>query len=258
MNFSHNYNGYKIAVKGRMTAGLTTAADVGGCNILLNQGGLLDTPALATLSSSSASDAGAGAGAQQITLYGLGEDKLYQEEVVTLNGQTVVDSAKKWYRVFTSVANRAGTTGYNVGDIYIIKKGTGGTYTAGVPGVVTAASMLQKMLAGSNQGPSCFYTTPNLDAGKWLPTGLFFCGRAQIGTAFVQIQDWANGTPFLRGAYVDIPAGGDVFIDLRPYKLECGPLTDIRVLALGASAGLIAAATLFIEETVPGVFGSTL
>ena len=45
MNNASRYSGNFIFVKGRMTAGLTTFADVGDCNIALDQNGLLSTPA---------------------------------------------------------------------------------------------------------------------------------------------------------------------------------------------------------------------
>ena len=45
MNNASRYSGNFIFVKGRMTAGLTTFADVGACNIALDQNGLLSTPA---------------------------------------------------------------------------------------------------------------------------------------------------------------------------------------------------------------------
>ena len=49
MNSASRYSGSYIFVKGRMTAGLTTFADVGACNIALDQNGLLSTPAIRVL-----------------------------------------------------------------------------------------------------------------------------------------------------------------------------------------------------------------
>lgn len=246
MNSASRYDGNYIFVKGRMTNGLTTFADIGDCNILLDQNALLSTPATVAVSSSSANDAAAGTGMRTATLIGLGADGLYQEEVVTLNGQTAVNSTKTWYRVFGIVSKTAGSGGTNAGDIYVIKTGTGGSYSGGVPGTFTIASALVKAPAGAGQGLTCFYTTPDRD-GTWQVESLDISGRAQAGTVCIQVQDFANATPSTREFYVDIPAGGAYQLDVRGYKITVGGKTDIRVLALGASAGIVCHAAMAIR-----------
>jgi len=229
-----------------MTNGLTTFADVGACNLALNQGGLLATPTTVDVSSSSTDDADEGTGMNTATLFGLGEDALYQEEVITLDGQTPVTSTKKWYRVFGIVGASMGSGGTNAGDLYVIKTGTGGTYSGGVPGTFTAASALVKAPANAGQGLTCFYTTPDT-AGSWQAVELQLSGRTQAGTAQITVRDWENGTPATSEYYIDFPAGFDTAVDLRKYKITVGRKTDIRVMALGASTGLICHAALAIE-----------
>lgn len=247
MSNAARYAGNYIFVKGRMTAGLTTFADVGACNILLNQGGLLATPSTVDVSSSSASDDSAGTGMKTATIVGLGPLATYQEEDITMDGQTVVTSTKTWFRVFGIVSKTAGTGGTNAGDIYVIKTGTGGTYSAGVPGTFTAASALVKAPVGAGQGLTCFYTTPDED-GAWQVLSLDVSAHAQPGVVCIQVQDFENAIPSVREFYVDIPAGGAYQLDVQKYKINVGRKTDIRVLALGSSAGIICHAAMEIRK----------
>lgn len=245
MNSASRYSGNYIFVKGRLTAGLTTFADVGACNIALDQNGLLSTPAKVSVSSSSANDADGGTGMITATIIGLGPTAQYQEEEITLTGQTAVDSVGTWYRVFGIVGKTAGSGGTNAGDIYVVKKGTGGTYSGGVPGTFTAVSALVKAPVGAGQGLTCFYTTPD-SVGSWQVTDIQISGRTQAGTACIQVQDFENETPSTREFYVDFPAGFGYQLDVRPYKITVGRKTDIRVMALGASTGLVCHAAMAI------------
>lgn len=93
-----------------------------------------------TLSSSNANDAGGGTGAQVCTVYGL--DKNYKEVVktLTLNGQNAVTLSPDLLRVNRIIVNRAGSTGYNEGKIYV---GTGNV-TTGKPATVHASVEVSK------------------------------------------------------------------------------------------------------------------
>lgn len=90
------------------------------------------------LTSSSAADAAAGTGAQKIEIIGCDINGNPISEVVTLNGQAYVESALSYYRVFGAAVEEAGSGRVNAGDIHIIKTGTGGTLTAGVPATLTS------------------------------------------------------------------------------------------------------------------------
>ena len=246
MHESIRYDGKYVLVKGRMTNGPITFADVGDCNILLNQGGLLATPATVDISSSSADDADEGTGMNSVKIIGLGETGLYQEETIVLDGQTAVTSTLKWFRVFGIVGATAGSGAVNAGDIYVVKTGTGGTYSGGVPGTFTVVSALVKAPAGAGVGLTCFYTTPD-KAGSWQVTDLMLSARAQAGTACIQVRDYENETPISREFYIDFPAGVAYNVDLRDYKITVGRKTDIRLLALGATSGVIVHGSLAIE-----------
>jgi len=247
MDISVRYNGPKISIKGRSSSTLTTVTDVGGCNILLNQSGLLNIASTIDISSSAVEDTALGVGAQTVKLLGLGAGGVFQTETISLAGRTVVTSSKTWYRVFFAQVTTKGTTGYNVGDIYVIKTGTGGTYSAGVPGTFTIASALLKMLAIANQGGTAFYTTPADSTGEyqWQVKKMDVSSSLYGGMAFIQVQDFLNGTPYTREWYVNIAAGVPATVDLSDYQIFVGPLTDIRVqisttsAASGVNAGLI-------------------
>jgi len=243
---------YHVVARGRMDTGLTSYADVGACNLLLDQHTLLSTPAKLDITSASTSDAAAGTGARTIQIAGLGATKKFQTEIVTLNGTTIVQSALTWYRVFGFKVLTVGTGKSNAGIIYIVKTGMGGTYTTpGVPGTFTAASALSKALVGSNQGTTCFYTTPNYAKGRWRVSKLGFSSKGFTGTVAIMIEDHSTGTPAYREYYLDFPAGFSGVDDLTEYGIEVGPDTDIRAIALGASGGLVAAASLYIDELKP-------
>lgn len=246
MNISANYDGNYILVKGRTTNGPNTYSDVGACNILLDQAGLLATPAKVDFATSSAQDAAAGTGMITATFFGLGADGLFQTEDVAFEGTTKKTSAKTWSRFFGLVGKTCGSTQANVGDIYVTKTGTGGTWSGGIPPTFTIASALCKAPAGAGIGLTCFYTTPNR-AGSWQVTELQISARAQAGTVAIQVKDWENETPNERVFYMDVPAGGAYTVDVRKYKITVGKNTDIRALVLGASAGIICHVAMAIE-----------
>ena len=84
------------------------------------------------VSSASASDAAAGTGARTILVAGLDANYDSQSEVITLNGQTAVNTTKSYLRItYTEIL----TTGSNNGQVGIIYIGTG-TVTTGVPATI--------------------------------------------------------------------------------------------------------------------------
>jgi len=96
------------------------------------QGGLYSYPPSATvmtISSSSANDTAAGTGARTVEVFGLDGDFNEINEVVTLNGQTPVNTTKSYFRINRGIVRSAGSGGANAGTIYA---GTG-TVTTGVP-----------------------------------------------------------------------------------------------------------------------------
>lgn len=71
------------------------------------------------VSSSSINDAAAGSGARTVLIEGLDGDYNYLAETVTLNGQTVVNTAGSFIRINNARCQTFGSLRYNDGDIYI-------------------------------------------------------------------------------------------------------------------------------------------
>lgn len=119
-----------------------------------SQGGAYAYPSAATVmkvSSSSTNDAAAGTGARTVAVYGLDADYNEINEIVSLNGQTAVNTTKTYIRVFRAFVVTAGSGGTAAGTIYV---GTG-VVTLGVPATVYASIPL-----GDNQTTMALWTVP--------------------------------------------------------------------------------------------------
>lgn len=119
-----------------------------------SQGGTYAYPSAASVmkvSSSSTDDASNGTGARTIAVYGLDANYNEIDEIVSLNGQTQVDTTKQYIRVFRAFVVTAGSGGTAAGTIYI---GTGAA-TLGVPVTTYAAIPL-----GDNQTMMALWTVP--------------------------------------------------------------------------------------------------
>lgn len=249
MDIANRYSGNTVIVKGRCTATLTSLTDLNAANILTDQATLLNTPSTLAISSSSALDASpSGSGARTLELLGLGEDGTFISETIALNGQTVVTTVNKYYRLYWARVKTCGTaiTGYNAGDIYIIKSGTGGSYSGGIPGTFTIASAIIKIAAQTNQGGSCLYTTPNI-SGFWRVKRIDISATTQPGIAVLQILDNNSGDAYLRDIYINFAAYADVSIDMTPYNLVYTKQTDIRLLANTAAINGAVNGAIYIE-----------
>ena len=91
--------------------------------------GYLSAASVLKVSSSSTDDAAAGTGARTVQLYGLDADYNEINEIVTLNGQTSVNSVNSFLRINRMVIRSAGSGEINAGVVYA---GTGAV-TSGVP-----------------------------------------------------------------------------------------------------------------------------
>ena len=119
------------------------------------QGGLysyLSAASVLKVSSSSANDTSAGTGARTVELFGLDGDYNEINEVVTLNGQTAVNTTQSYLRINRMIVRSAGSGGYNAGVIYA---GTG-TVTTGVPANIYATINGD----GTNQTLMALWTVP--------------------------------------------------------------------------------------------------
>jgi len=168
------------------------------------EGGLysyLTSATVLKVSSSSTDDTSAGTGARTVQLYGLDGDYNEINELVTLNGQTVVNTTQSFLRINRMIVRSAGSSGANAGVIYA---GTG-TVTTGVPANVYASV---NGVTGSNQSLMALWTVP---AGY---------------TAYMLQYDVSNGTTS------NTPAVCKLILAVRPYG-EVFQTKDVKSLTTG-------------------------
>ena len=167
------------------------------------QGGLYSYLSAATVlkvSSSSTNDTSAGTGARTVELFGLDGDYNEISEVVTLNGQTEVNTTQSYLRINRMVVRSAGSGGANAGIIYA---GTG-TVTTGVPANIYATINGD----GTNQTLMALWTIP---AGY---------------TGYLMQYDVSNGTTS------NTPAVCKLLLVARPYG-EVFQTKDVKSLTTG-------------------------
>ena len=167
------------------------------------EGGLysyLSAATVLTVSSSSTNDTSAGTGARTVELFGLDGDYNEISEVVTLNGQTAVNTTQSYLRINRMIVRSAGSGGANAGIIYA---GTG-TVTTGVPANIYATINGD----GTNQTLMALWTIP---AGY---------------TGYLMQYDVSNGTTS------NTPAVCKLLLVARPYG-EVFQTKDIKSLTTG-------------------------
>ena len=168
-----------------------------------SQGGLysyLSTATVLKVSSSSANDTSAGTGARTVELFGLDGDYNEISEVVTLNGQTAVNTTQSYLRINRMIVRSAGSGGANAGIVYA---GTG-TVTTGVPANIYATINGD----GTNQTLMAIWTVP---AGY---------------TGYLVQYDVSNGTTS------NTPAVCKLLLVARPYG-EVFQSKDVKSLTTG-------------------------
>jgi hypothetical protein len=183
------------------------------------EGGLYSYLTAATVlkvSSSSTDDTSAGTGARTVQLYGLDADYNEINELVTLNGQTVVNTTQSFLRINRIIVRSAGSGGANAGVIYA---GTG-TVTTGVPANVYASV---NGVIGANQSLMSLWTVP---AGY---------------TAYMLQYEVSNGTTS------NTPAVCKLILAVRPYG-EVFQSKDVKSLTTGMHIEETFALPIKIEE----------
>ena len=163
--------------------------------------GYLTAATVLKVSSSSTDDTSAGTGARTVELSGLDADYNEISELVTLNGQTAVNTTQSFLRINRMIVRSAGSGGANAGVIYA---GTG-TVTTGVPANVYASI---NGVTGSNQTLMALWTVP---AGY---------------TAYMLQYDVSNGTTS------NTPAVCKLILAVRPYG-EVFQSKDVKSLTTG-------------------------
>lgn len=143
------------------------------------------------LSSSSTDDAVAGIGTCCVSIAGLDADFNEVSEYLNLDGQTPVETANTYIRVFRAYSLEVGTTEHNVGDIYIYETGE----TSVIAGVPQTASLLRaKIDATVGQTEMAIYTVPAGKTAYIHEVIISVSNRAARYTdVFITKRDYGNG-----------------------------------------------------------------
>jgi hypothetical protein len=246
MGIESNLYGVRPLLRCRGTVG-TSQVNLNPLAVNLRWASVFDVAYQLDLSSSSTADKGtptAGTGARVVRVVGLDNDYNRHYEDVTLNGQTKVTTATKFRRVFGLYVKTAGTGLVNAGDIYVVKVGTGGTYTGGVPGTLTSAVL--KALVGNNLAFSGLFTAP---AGcQYSVQGIIATARAQAGTVIL-VRGNAGDAEF-PGPFesLKIEVSNDTAVNELD-GISLLPKEDMYIQAVAAGAGGIINCTVNLVQT---------
>ncbi len=117
----------------------------------IDQSGLHAVAATVDIASTNANDTSVGTGLRTGRLFGLDAEGNNQNEIITLDGQTEVTSAKLYSAIQGFRGLTAGSNNSNEGIIYI----GNGTFTAGVPDTIYGTAE-----TGHNKALFAYYTVP--------------------------------------------------------------------------------------------------
>jgi hypothetical protein len=193
--------------------------------------GVYAFPAAATvmkISSGSASDTSAGTGARTVRITGLNSSYNVISEIVSLSGQTAVDTVNSYLRINNFEVFTCGSNNTQVGVIYA---GTG-TVTSGVP-----ATVYSLMPVGYNKQTQAIFTVPSgYTAYVSSYTFTSNCATANvIASGFFYTYANANAFPSIEAtARFNVGGSFDRHFDYPLPLLEKTDL-DMRVLAATSS-----------------------
>lgn len=174
-------------------------------------GGTVPHPATASvlkISSSSTDDAAAGTGARTVYIGGVNADFDSVSEIVTLNGQTAVNTANEYRYVNYFYVVTVGSGGGNAGNI---NAGTG-TVTAGVPAV-----LYDIIAIGYNQRTTAHFCVPAGYTG-YMTEGVITAGQLSGSTAVTAFLKQHGPDEILRvGAVATLNNGSVAYNFAFPY-----------------------------------------
>jgi hypothetical protein len=195
--------------------------------------GVYAFPAAATvmkISSGSANDTSAGTGARTIRITGLNSSYNVISEIVSLSGQTAVDTTNTYLRINDFEVLTCGSNNTQVGIIYA---GTG-TVTSGVP-----ATVYSLMPVGYNKQTQAIFTVP-LGYTAYVSSYTFTsnCATANvIASGYLYTYVNANAFPSIEAtARFNVGGSFDRHFD---YPLPFAEKTDLDMRALAATSSQI-------------------
>lgn len=189
-------------------------------------GGLLSYPSNAlqlSVSSDNANDTSAGTGARTVYLEGLDADHNTISEVVTLNGQTAVTTAKSYLHINNCYVLTAGSGNSAAGTIYF---GTG-VVTAGVP-----ATVYDVIQFDYNARVTGSYTVPS-GYTAYVSQGLFSSGQSS-GSGPVTGRLMTRGTNNIRLTAAVTTVNNGAADYAFEYPIVIPEKTTIEAQAVGA------------------------
>lgn len=207
---------------------------------------ILGAGAKLDVTSSAATDTAAGVGARTVRIFGLGTTGNFLAETVTLNGQTIVTTLGDFTDVFGADVVSSGTSLNNVGDIHIVRTGTGGTYTAGVPGTLTSA--LCRILIGWSTSMNGHWKVPS-DGGVYQLVDLCASSYTQAAAIQVVLADPGATDKSRHVACVfGLGATGHLQVDLRDGGLVVGPGQAVLLRVLAATASAVVQGSMILKR----------
>jgi hypothetical protein len=204
--------------------GINTNVATSNETVWVGSSGVYAFPTVAAvmkISSSSTDDDAAGTGARTVLVDGLNANYERVTEIVSLDGQTQVDTTNSYIRVNKMIVLTAGSGGTSVGNIYA---GTG-TAVGGVPPTVVNQTGIL-----ANETESSFYTVP---VGYTA-----FINAWTMSSGNTTADEWTRFTFRIRPfggvfgikAQYHIPASG-IYECMAVYPLPVPEKSDIDVLA---------------------------
>ena len=195
------------------------------------------------IASTNVNDTSAGTGAQAVLITGL--DSNYDEitEIISLSGQTEVNSTAQFLRVQSALVVASGSTGWNEGTIYI--GGSDNTFTAGVPQqnvvrTIGVDAVDGKGLSGSNTST---YTIPRRFRGVPL--------NFKVATDATSVKPLLVRGIFIPFGLGEISIGNLVFNGSNEFTFDGFPAfeekTDLIVRVRAKSATTVDLAAVYWE-----------
>jgi hypothetical protein len=203
------------------------------------EGGTYTFPAAASVlkvSSSSATDDKDSTGAHTVLIEGVNGSYEPVSEIVTLEGQTQVDTVNSYLRVNKMIVLTAGTGGTSVGVIYA------GTGSAG-GGLPTA--IFNRTGVNSNESESAFYTVPagyTAYINAWTMSSAN--STAETSTQFV-LRIRPSGGVFGIKALYGVPGNG-IYECNAAYPFAAPEKSDIEIRAAASTGSAVASSQLQI------------
>lgn len=209
--------------------------DLGGLESIWDHNGVYVFPPAAIqmeVSSDSASDAAAGTGVRTVLVTGLNANYDEISETVTLNGTTAVLTVALFLRVFNCICLTFGSTGAQVGNIWVGE----GVVTAGVPATVYA-----KVRIGFGQAQMTQYTVP-----RGYTAYLLEVSAAASATTSNKRTIFSLRVRLFGGGFI---LGGNAVLVAAPFTLEAAvprsfvEKTDIDAVADSSDTAVSASAS---------------